>query len=198
MKVVKAVLTGLFAIILVIVLNTKFGDIPPLARFLDPFQGFWTNAEGKKQNPEKELNIDGLKGSVEIRFDDQMIPHIFAENNHDLYFAQGYITAKDRLWQMDFQTRFASGRLSEVVGPKAIELDRYQRRMGMTFGAENMVKAMMDDQAITEHRNRALSPSNPFIRGTAQNPDVFFQNREAANPYYEKVPGIVQIGRAHV
>jgi pyruvate-ferredoxin/flavodoxin oxidoreductase len=57
---------------------------------------------------------------------------------------------------------------------------------------DDVIKAMMDDKAVTEHRDRALSPNNPFIRGTAQNPDVFFQNREAANPFYEKVPGIVQ------
>ena len=42
-----------------------------------------------------------------------------------------------RLWQMDFQTRFAAGRISEIVGEKAIEVDRYQRRMGMVYGAEN-------------------------------------------------------------
>jgi penicillin amidase len=76
MKLIKSVVSGLFALALVIVLNTKFGDIPPLAKFLDPFQGFWTNAEGKKQNPEKEFIIEGLKGEVQIRFDDQMIPHI--------------------------------------------------------------------------------------------------------------------------
>ena len=163
MKLIKSVLTGLFALALIIVLNTKFGDIPPLAKFLDPFQGFWKNAEGKKQNPEKELTIEGLKGSVEIRFDDQMVPHIFADNNYDLYFAQGYITAKDRLWQMDFQTRFASGRLSEVVGPKAIELDRYQRRMGMTFGAENMIKAMRNDPEIKEITDAYTAGINAYI-----------------------------------
>jgi len=57
---------------------------------------------------------------------------------------------------------------------------------------DSVIEAMMDANAITDHRDRALSPNNPFIRGTAQNPDVFFQNREAANPFYEKVPGIVQ------
>ena len=163
MKLIKSVLTGLFALALIIVLNTKFGDIPPLAKFLDPFQGFWKNAEGKKQNPEKELTIEGLKGSVEIRFDDQMVPHIFADNNYDLYFAQGFITAKDRLWQMDFQTRFASGRLSEVVGPKAIELDRYQRRMGMTFGAENMINTMMNDLQIKEITDAYTAGINAYI-----------------------------------
>lgn len=57
---------------------------------------------------------------------------------------------------------------------------------------DEVIHAMMDMDAINAHRDRALSPNNPVIRGTAQNPDVFFQNREAANPYYEKVPSIVQ------
>src|SRR5690606_37915596 len=54
----------------------------------------------------------------------------------------------DRLWQLDFQTRYAAGRLSEVVGKKAVELDRYQRRIGMTYGAENMItEATKDTQS---------------------------------------------------
>jgi len=163
MKIVKAVLSGLIAFAIVLALDTKFGDIPPLAKFLDPFQGFWVNAESKQQNPKLDLNIEGLKANVEIHFDDQMIPHVFAENNYDLYFAQGYITAKDRLWQMDFQTRFASGRLSEVVGPKALELDRYQRRMGMTFGAENMVKMMLEDPEIKETMDAYTAGVNAYI-----------------------------------
>ncbi|MBS1655764.1 MAG: 2-oxoacid:acceptor oxidoreductase family protein, partial [Bacteroidetes bacterium] len=57
---------------------------------------------------------------------------------------------------------------------------------------DSVIDAMLDKDAITAHRDRALSPDNPFIRGTAQNPDVYFQNREAANPYFEKVPAIVQ------
>ncbi|MFA5244584.1 MAG: penicillin acylase family protein, partial [Pedobacter sp.] len=163
MKIIKSAISGLFAVVLIIVLNTKFGDIPPLAKFLSPFQGFWTNAEKRQPDNEKLIQVEGLRGSIEIRFDDQMIPHIFAENNYDLYFAQGFITAKDRLWQMDFQTRFASGRLSEVVGSKALELDRYQRRMGMTYGAENMVKFMMKDPEIKEMMDAYTSGINAYI-----------------------------------
>jgi penicillin amidase len=163
MKIVKAVLSVLFSIALIFTLNNKFGDTPPLAKFLDPFNGFWANADSKKQATENILNIEGLEGEVEIHFDDQMIPHIFASNDHDLYFAQGYITAKDRLWQMDFQTRFASGRLSEVVGPKAIELDRYQRRMGMSFGAENMIKVVMKDPEINAIMNAYSAGVNAYI-----------------------------------
>jgi len=163
MKIVKAVLSVLFSIALIFTLNNKFGDTPPLAKFLDPFNGFWANADSKKQATENILNIEGLEGEVEIHFDDQMIPHIFASNDHDLYFAQGYITAKDRLWQMDFQTRFASGRLSEVVGPKAIELDRYQRRMGMSFGAENMIEVVMKDPEISAIMNAYSAGVNAYI-----------------------------------
>jgi pyruvate-ferredoxin/flavodoxin oxidoreductase len=54
------------------------------------------------------------------------------------------------------------------------------------------IRAMIDDQWVRAHRARALNPEHPFIRGTAHNPDTFFQARESANPYYERVPGIVE------
>jgi pyruvate-ferredoxin/flavodoxin oxidoreductase len=58
--------------------------------------------------------------------------------------------------------------------------------------ADTVIEQMMDMEAIHAHRDRALNPNSPFIRGTAQNPDVFFQNREAANSYFQQVPSIVQ------
>ena len=58
--------------------------------------------------------------------------------------------------------------------------------------ADEVVRAMINDDLVMAHRARALTPDNPVIRGTAQNPDVFFQARESANPYYEATPAIVQ------
>lgn len=58
--------------------------------------------------------------------------------------------------------------------------------------SEADMQAVIDDELVQAHRQRALSPEKPFIRGTAQNPDVFFQAREAANPYYQKTPEMVQ------
>ncbi|MGD2051837.1 MAG: pyruvate:ferredoxin (flavodoxin) oxidoreductase [Acidimicrobiia bacterium] len=58
--------------------------------------------------------------------------------------------------------------------------------------SEDVIRAMIDDDLIAEHRLRALNPNRPVLRGTAQNPDVFFQAREACNPYYDAVPAIVQ------
>jgi len=57
---------------------------------------------------------------------------------------------------------------------------------------DDIIKAMMPEDKIMEHKKRSLDPDHPVIRGTSQNPDVFFQAREASNPYYEKVPGVVQ------
>ncbi|MDJ0924547.1 MAG: pyruvate:ferredoxin (flavodoxin) oxidoreductase [Acidimicrobiia bacterium] len=58
--------------------------------------------------------------------------------------------------------------------------------------SDETIKAMIDDNLIADHRLRALNPNDPKLRGTAQNPDVFFQAREAANSFYDAVPGIVQ------
>jgi len=57
---------------------------------------------------------------------------------------------------------------------------------------EAVMKAMIDDELVKEHRKRALTPDNPFIRGTSQNPDVYFQGRESVNSFYDKTPAIVQ------
>jgi pyruvate-ferredoxin/flavodoxin oxidoreductase len=58
--------------------------------------------------------------------------------------------------------------------------------------ADHELRAMIDDDLVRAHRRRALNPDHPFIRGTAQNPDVFFQARETVNPFYAAVPGIVE------
>lgn len=57
---------------------------------------------------------------------------------------------------------------------------------------DEQIRAMINDDLVYAHRNRSLNPDNPFIRGTAQNPDVYFQGRETVNPYYAATPGIVQ------
>ena len=64
--------------------------------------------------------------------------------------------------------------------------------MKMEKLSDDDIRQMISDDLVQAHRQRALSPDRPVIRGTAQNPDVFFQAREAANPYYQAVPGIVQ------
>ncbi|MCJ0742488.1 penicillin acylase family protein [Pedobacter sp. CYS-01] len=164
MNKIKALICIIIPIILAYLLNTKFGDTPPLLKFLNPFTGFWQNAESTTVNKNHNIVLKNAKDKIDIYFDDRMIPHVFAQNDHDLYYAQGYITAMHRLWQMDFQTRFAAGRISEVVGKKAIELDRYQRRMGMLYGAENSLKGMMADPKAKEMIMAYTQGINDYIK----------------------------------
>jgi penicillin amidase len=77
------------------------------------------------------LRLPGLQDKVEILRDPWGVPHIYAANLHDLAFAQGYVHAQDRLWQMDFNRRLIAGRLSEVLGEVTLPVDRWLRILGM-------------------------------------------------------------------
>ncbi len=127
-------------------------SIPPLGKFLDPFHGFWQNIEPTGYQGKKQLGIPGLKAPVSVVYDSLLIPHIFAQNNDDLYLAQGYITAMHRLWQMEFQTHAAAGRVSEIVSSDAVlNFDRRQRRLGMVYGAHQALKSMEEHPAVVQY-----------------------------------------------
>jgi penicillin amidase len=74
-----------------------------------------------------ELAVPGLDSTVEVRRDQWGVPHIYARTQHDLFFAQGFVAAQDRLWQMEMWRRQAEGRLAEVLGPRAADRDRMAR-----------------------------------------------------------------------
>ncbi len=82
------------------------------------------------------LEVSGLQDQVTVRRDERGIPYIQAKNDHDLYLAQGYITASDRLWQMDLFRRTARGELAEVLGKNALEEDKRHRTFGFAQAAE--------------------------------------------------------------
>ncbi len=138
-------------------LNTKFGNIPPLGKFLNPYSGIWQNETDETLTG--ELIIPGLAAEVTVHYDKQLIPHVFAQNEHDLYKAQGYLTAKHRLWQLEFQTFAAAGRLSEIVGAAALDYDRTERRRGMGYGADQAIAYM------EKHDTQTLSYVQDYADG---------------------------------
>lgn len=145
MRFIPFLIAAVITLALIGALNRKWGSIPPLGKFLSPQEGFWQNAEAISKDYNEELALPGLKGKVEVWLDDRMVPHIFAEQEADAYYAEGYLHARDRLWQMELQTMAAQGRLSEILGPKLLQYDRRQRRLGMGYAAELSAAAMLKD-----------------------------------------------------
>ncbi len=86
------------------------------------------------------LKVPGLVAPVTVIRDGHGVPTIEAANFEDLFFAQGYVAAQDRLWQMDGMRRFAAGELSEVLGPSQLEHDRAQRILGLRTVAARAIE----------------------------------------------------------
>ena len=154
----RSILATIVTIGLIVLLDQSWGSIPPLGRFLSPQHGIWQNAEAVTFDHGGTEQLKGLRGSVEIIFDDRLVPHVFASNDEDLIFAQGYLHARYRLFQMDLQTRAAAGEVSEFAGERAVRFDRQQRRLGMVFAAEAAVREIERDSV-------ALLLFNAYTRG---------------------------------
>jgi penicillin amidase len=154
MKITPFLIAAAITAGLVYTLNKKWGSIPPVGKFLSPQFGVWQNAEPAGESFDAEFNLPGLKGRAEVFFDERLVPHIFAQNDDDACFVQGYLHAKFRLWQMEFQTHAAAGRVSEIIGAKAINYDKTKRRLGMVYAAENMLRE---------------AEANPFTKAAVDN-----------------------------
>lgn len=113
-------------------LSIPLGPVPPLGAFLSPVTGYLRDTS----NPSQKNKIQGLRSEVSISIDVRGVPHIVANNDLDLAFGQGYATARDRLWQMELQTAAVAGKISEILGPKALQFDMKQRRLGFLPAAE--------------------------------------------------------------
>jgi len=114
-----------------------------------------------------EVAAPGLHGPVEVVRDEWGVPHIQAGDEHDLFFAQGYVHAQDRLWQMAWNRLIADGELSSVLGPALVEADQFLRTLGLARAAERDAAALSPEsramleayaagvnQFIDTHRDR--------------------------------------------
>lgn len=136
-------ISGICTVLLVLFLNGNISiptnPLPPLGKFLNPFGGAWTsNTDNEKDD--QTLQLSGLNDKVEIIYDDRRVAHIFAQNLEDALFAQGYVEAQNRLFQMEFLAKAAAGELSSIFGDRTLEIDMEKRRRGMKYAAENAVR----------------------------------------------------------
>lgn len=130
----------LTAAVLVLVLGggslVRLGPLPKLGPFLDPVRGAWGLLRAAEWKATERGSIPGLTGPVEVRLDDRGVPHIFADNEMDAYRVQGWIVARERLFQLELTTRATTGTLSELLGPRLLEADRESRALGLAWAAD--------------------------------------------------------------
>ncbi len=120
------------------------------------------SSSAQSNAPAGPIQIDGLRERVSIRRDERGIPYIEAKNDEDLAFAQGYVTATDRLWQMDLFRRTERGELAEVLtaGPNniALEQDKQHRTLGFAYVAEaEVAQASPQSRALLEAYARGVN-----------------------------------------
>jgi penicillin amidase len=126
----------------------------------------WLVAHSALPQLDGRLQINGLSAPVTVTRDGHGVPAIEATSLDDLFFAQGYVTAQDRLWQMDVMRRFGSGELSEILGGDTLKLDREQRILGLRAAAKKSIEvASQRDREFFEAYARGV---NAFI-GTHRN-----------------------------
>lgn len=130
MKIIKRLVLGILALLVLLVLT--------IVIYL----------QTTKPTLSGELTLAGLREPVEILYDEYGVPHIYAKNADDAYFALGYVHAQDRLFQMEMLRRAAAGRLSEVLGPDLIKVDKLFRTLGINkFADENAGRFLSSDTA---------------------------------------------------
>src|SRR5215471_7176616 len=110
----------------VLLLLLSFGSELPAPAAETP-ESLLSKASAVLAQLEGEIKVAGLKEPVEVLRDRWGVPHIYAQNAEDLFFAQGFVAAQDRLFQIDLWRRVGVGETAEVVGKEGLEADRFAR-----------------------------------------------------------------------
>lgn len=146
MKVLKRLLWGLLIIIFAVVIGGYF------------------YLRSLKADYNANVKLQGLKAEVEVLYDDYAIPHIYAQNEEDLWYALGYVHAQDRLFQMEVLRRVGDGRLSEIFGKDVIEVDKFFRSLGL----RKLAKKTIDSVYNTNPNAAFVKNSQAYIKGINQ------------------------------
>ena len=168
MRILPFFLSAIFTVAVIILLNTKFVAPAPLGFLLSPQHGLWQNAERTDHNFSGEFKFPQLTGKVSVYFDERLIPHVFADEENDVYFVQGYLHAKFRLFQMELQTLAAAGRACEIAGEAALNHDREYRRLGMVFAAESALMEMEKNDTVKATCDAYTAGVNAYINSLTE------------------------------
>lgn len=130
---------------------------------------------------EGELRLQGAHAPIEVLRDAFGVPHIYAGSIEDAHFALGFVHAQDRLWQMEMSRRIAAGRLAEVLGPAALETDRFLRTLGVRRAAEANLKHFdAQTRAVLDAYTAGI---NAFLASRPVLPPEFWITRDSPEPW---------------
>lgn len=142
MRKARAIASGLALAALVALGSARLPPLPRAGPLLDPVNGVWAVARATELPGRAAATIPGLSDSVRVAYDDRGVPHIFAGTVEDAARALGFVVARDRLFQLEMQTRATAGTLTELVGARALAADREQRALGLALSAERDFAAL--------------------------------------------------------
>ena len=137
-----------------------------------PSSDLRTLAQQRLAQTRGRLRVAGLVDDVTVIRDRWGIPHIFAKNANDLFFAQGFVQAQDRLFQIDLWRRASQGRLAEILGPAYVERDRMNRLLAYRGKAPDWASYHPDGQAIIEQFVKGI---NAWVAIARENPPIEFK-----------------------
>jgi penicillin amidase len=147
MKTFKIIMLSLLSLIVIVIVIALF-----------TISGFKNGAVPKYNG---ELTLTDLDSDVTVFRDARGMPHIYAGNEHDLYFAVGYVMAQERLWFMDLIRRVTTGRLSEVMSADLVETDKFLRSLEMT--AKSKLVLSNEDPVILSYMQAYADGVNKYI-----------------------------------
>src|SRR6266498_5015228 len=137
-KIGKFLLRGLRVIVILVLILAAGGAFY--------FKSYLPKTVAPKSFPQTdgEIKLDGLDGPVDVYRDKMGIPHIYATTSHDLFFAQGYVHAQERFWQMDFYRHVGEGRTAEMFGKSSVDTDKFLTTLGWRKKSEEEYQKFTD------------------------------------------------------
>lgn len=139
------------------------GPVPPLGALLDPAHGIWAVGRAAELPAEQSLALSGLGAGVTVKYDDRGVPHIFAASEEDASRALGWVHARDRLFQMEVTQRAVAGTLTELVGARALPLDRESRRLALARAAEAKWAAIPEQSEVRKAVTAYMEGVNAYV-----------------------------------
>lgn len=188
-------LAGITLTLLVGTSVVRPGPLPRLGPLLDPVRGIWSIARDAELPALATGGIPGLTAPVTVRYDDRAVPHIFAATELDALRALGYVVARDRLFQLELNWRAGAGRLTELLGARALPVDQESRHLGLPDAATRRLAAFPPDSPELRALEALSDGINARIADAGSRRPFEYQLLGVAPARWEPVNSLHLLGR---